>query len=204
VSRVIDASTTVRLVVVALSIYAALVSTVLAGIALRQAARDRPRLIIEWNWNAGSRGVWLGVNVSSRPGGQGTTLTQVGLAIEGVADLSHVPGTEYPPGEPRSSRGSITFPLSEATTPIAPGERESFIRPAGALPPLVDADTPLVPYAIDIEGRRHVGTPMPIFQRLFDEGWIPPERPTFPHLFVTYTEPPELAGQNARFDTGPS
>lgn len=162
---------------------------------------QRPQLAIDWNWNLGDSGIWIGINVTAKPGRPSTSVVEVGFALEDELELARLPEVPYPPAEPAQARGHASFPILEELHPCEPGQRYTFRIEPQELPVLMDAETPLVPYALDVEGTRHEGPAMAIFQRLYDEGWRPPPNalPTFPNMKVVYTEPASHAGQSATF-----
>jgi hypothetical protein len=132
------------------------------------------------------------------PGRPSTSLVEVGFAIEGEIELNN----PYGGPDPRHARGEASFPFLKELVPCEPGRRYPFLlEPLHGLGPLLDAETKLVPYALDIEGTRHIGPPMAVFHRLLEEGWVPPdEAATLRFLEVKYTSPPDRLGEVARFD----
>jgi hypothetical protein len=168
---------------------------------------QRPLLAVDFDWNIGESGVWLGVMVTAKPGRPGTSVVDVGFELEDEIALRQMP--EGPAGRPSpdEARGNVTMLVSDELTPVEPGSRQRFTIAPGAIPWFMDADTPLVPYAIDIEGMRHVGRPLAIFDKLAREGWEAPDdaAPTFAKWAVVFTHPPERVGERVVFSGhGPS
>jgi hypothetical protein len=160
--------------------------------------RSRPGFAVEWNWNLGQSGVWIGVNVTTLPGRPSTSLIEVGFAVDGELELDNAYG-EGP--EPAHARGHGSFPIHQEITPCQSGRRYPFQVQLHGLGPIIDPDTELIPYVVDVEGTRHEGRPFAIFGRLLEEGWTPPDDlSTLPLLRVTYTYPPEREGEVGTFN----
>jgi hypothetical protein len=160
--------------------------------------RSRPALTVEWNWNAGASGVWIGVNVTALPGRPSTSLMEVGFTLDGEVLLDKL--GEGP--DPAHARGIASFPFHREITPCEPGQRYTFtLQPLHGLGPFIDPDTELIPYVIDVEGTRHTGPPLAVFARLIEEGWTPPDDlATLRYMTVAFTFPPERKGEMAHFD----
>jgi hypothetical protein len=122
--------------------------------------RSRPGFAVEWNWNAGRSGVWIGINVTTLPGRPSTSLIEIGFAVEGEVELENLSG-EGP--DPIHARGHGSFPIHREITPCEPGRRYPFIVQLHGLGPFIDPDTQLIPYVVDVEGTRHEGRPLAIF-----------------------------------------
>ena len=166
--------------------------------------RHRTDLLVEPWWNAGQSGCWLGVNVSNPAAGMPTTVTEVGFRLAGPpAELTPAADAVIPPGEPLHATAYLRYPLPwQPGIQIQPGERRATRVPAVRIPALLDAESELVPYAIDIENVQHRGKPSPIFRWLLGSGWRedPNAEDPFVLLLGTYVTPAHMAGQTARFD----
>lgn len=160
--------------------------------------RARPRFRVEWRWNIGQSGVWIGVNVTALPGRPGTSLVEVGLALDGEVDLDNPSGVGF---DPPHARGHASFPIHREITACEPGRRYPFQLEVHGLGPFIDPETELIPYVVDVEGTRHQGNPFAVFGRMLREGWRPQgELATLRFMSVTYTFPPERSGEVAFFD----
>lgn len=119
--------------------------------------RSRPGFAIEWNWNAGQSGVWIGLNATALSGRPSTSLIKAGFALRGEVELSNLHGGP----DPRHARGHASFPFLKEIIPCEPDRRYPFVlQPLHGLGPFIDAETELVPYVIDVEGTRHEGPSM--------------------------------------------
>jgi hypothetical protein len=170
-------------------------------IYLQKRDKERPYLVPTFDWNVGTRGDWIGVQVYNRPGGLPTTLIQAGFCQDGEAELTKMPGPGHVPGAPDRASGELYFPLEEDPVPIAPGEYRKFRVPAqGNVLAQMDDDTVIRPYVVDIEGNTWRGPPQDLFRQMRESGWQPSLGAADPieSMLVNYTAPPEMVGLRMR------
>lgn len=166
-----------------------------------RAATPRPHLSVANDWNLGSRGNYIAVNVANGPVGRPAILHEVGFTMAGAAEVDQLPGETYSPDEPETARAYVSFPVEESDRRIEPGETLRFRVPLGALPWCWDEDTDIYPYVYFDQGHWLVGEPAPLVAHLLGHGWRTPEGTAqmFSEMALTYVSPRSASGLRARF-----
>jgi hypothetical protein len=177
-------------VTIALALWGAVLSTVLAIVQVVKAWRERPRLTVRSLIRSDTNGSYLGVSVVNKPGSLTTTIVTAGLEIARLSSIEKVgEAWEDIEGVARSMELGLSQPqppipgywlqiLVEGVHVVEPGHHKSFEIAVVSLPrPLDKVDDPVRPFATDIEGRTIYGPARPLFRELIDGGWHPTDDP---------------------------
>lgn len=162
----------------------------------------RPRLTVVNDWNLGTKGDYVAVNVTNGIDGRRAVLHEVGFTIAGTCEISQLPDGIYAPATPEDARAYASLPIHEEDCTIEPGQTLTFQVPLGRPPFFWDAETQIYPYAYFDQGHWLVGEPAPLVGQLLGHGWMVPEAapPMFSVMTMNYVAPPSVSGLRARFD----
>jgi hypothetical protein len=166
-----------------------------------RAATPRPHLRVANDWNLGSRGNYIAVNVANGPGGRVAVLHEIGFTMAGAAEVDQLPGETYASGVPETAMAYVSLPVEEPDLRIEPGETLRFRVPLGGIPWCWDESTDIYPYVYFDQGHWLVGEPGMLIGQLFAHGWRAPEGAAqmFSVMALNYVSPPSASGLRARF-----
>lgn len=167
----------------------------------KRAHIPQPRLRVVSDWNLGSHGNYIAVNVVNEAHGREATIREIGFTVSATATVEQLPDRSPVPGEPHSAIAYTSLPIPMTERPIAAGQILRFRVPLGRLPFFWDDDTAIYPYAYFDEGHWLVGEASPIAGHLRSLGWTGMSMPpTFPILTMDYVWPESVSGLRSRFD----